>query len=107
MGRLPMLIRRAHWPMASPARGGGEREVAKSARKVTPQVLIGVGAARLIRIDRNEDLSVHSSRKQPQQSAGMVHRRLGHPRVESPHGEVVGVGAVWPVGGRAERTEVG
>src|SRR6516165_12704184 len=86
------------WLRAWPVDRGGERELAQNARKAPLQGVIRVGVARLIRNDRDEDLSVHSSRQQPQQSTGLVHRRLGHPWQENPHGEEVGVAAVRPVG---------
>src|SRR5258708_7013679 len=96
------LLRAAQWCRASPAHRAGEREVVQRARNKLLQVVIRV--ARLICNDRDEDLSVRSSGEQSQQSAGAVHRRLGDAGVAHLHGEVVGVGAVWPVGGRADRT---
>lgn len=45
-------------------------------------------------------------RQQRQGPVGAVHRRGGHARVHRLHGEVVGVRAVRPVGGRVERAEI-
>src|SRR5262245_38423898 len=98
---------RCRWLGGFPACGGGEREVPQRARKVPPQVVIRVGPARLIRKHRDEDPFVRPSRQQHQQSAQLVHDRLGHPRTERLHHHVVGSCAVWPVGGRGDLTEVG
>jgi hypothetical protein len=41
------------------------------------------------------------------QSDHLVDHRLGHPPVNILHGEVIGVRAIRPAGGRIDHTEVG